>query len=256
MVGKVKQIVDLSLPLENFNYTGFPAEITYWDHEEGARQLAKPLGLPQDAFEGGIALAWEGVNLITHTATHLDAPWHFAPTSEGKPSKTIDQIPLEWCYSDGVRLDLRHLGRGHVITVPDIEAALNKINYAVKPWDIVLLWTGADKYYHHPDYTEIHPGMGEEATLYLVDKGVKIIGTDAYGYDIGFKEMAKLQNAGVKNALWPGHFASRKKEYLHIEAMANLDKIPVDHGFEVACFPVKVARGSAGWCRAVAIVRE
>ena len=28
------------------------------------------------------------------------------------------------------------------------------------------------------------------------------------------------------------------------------------HGFDVVCFPVKVHRGSAGWTRAVAIIRD
>lgn len=253
--GKVT-IIDLSMPIENFNYTGFPAEITYWDHKEGARQLAKPLGLSPGDFPHGIGLAWENYNGITHMATHLDAPWHFGPTSEGKPSRTIDQIPLEWCYSDGVRLDMRHRKRGENISVADMESALKKISYSIKPMDIVLMWTDGDKHFHQPDYAEVSPGVSAEATLYLIDKGVKIIGTDSYGFDMGFGEMGKSYKAGDKNALWPGHFAGRVKEYCHIEAMGNLDKLPKPYGFRVVVFPVKVAKASAGWTRAVAIFEE
>jgi hypothetical protein len=48
----------------------------------------------------------------------------------------------------------------------------------------------------------------------------------------------------------------RKKEYCHIEKMANLDKVPKPFGFKVACFPVKISKAGAGWCRAVAILEQ
>ena len=251
---RVKEIIDLTIPIENNNYTGFQPDMKYLTHEEGARLLGKALGLSQDNFPDGMALAWEEYHGITHMATHLDAPWHFGPTSEGKPSKTIDQIDLRWCFSDGVRLDMRHLERGYSITVDDVKAALEKIDYTVKPLDIVLIWTDSDKLMHDPSYAEANPGMSREATLWLVDQGVKIIGTDGYGYDMGFVEMAKKYKAGDEKALWPGHFAGREKEYCHIEAMGNLDKLPMDHGFTVSVLPINISRASAAWTRCVAII--
>jgi len=251
---RIKQIIDLSIPLENSNYTGFQPGINYFDHQEGARTLGKALGLAQDDFPDGMALAWEEYHGITHMATHLDAPWHFGPTSEGKPSKTIDQIPLEWCISDGVRLDMRHFGKGYSISVDDVKDALTKINYTIKPFDIVLIWTDCDKLMHDPRYSEANPGMSAEATRWLSEQGVKIIGVDGYGYDMGFLEMAKKYKEGEKNALWPGHFAGRQREYCHIEAMGNLDKIPMDHGFTISVLPVKLAKASAAWTRCVAII--
>ena len=74
---KVKEIIDLSIPLENYNYTGFQPDIKYMDHQEGARLLGKALGLAQSDFPDGNSLAWEEYHGITHMATHLDAPWHF-----------------------------------------------------------------------------------------------------------------------------------------------------------------------------------
>lgn len=253
---KIKEIVDLSIPLENYNYTGFQPDIRYMDHKEGARLLGKALGLAQSDFPDGNSLAWEEYHGITHMATHLDAPWHFGPTSEGKPSKTIDQIDLKWCINDGVRLDVRRFGKGYSLTAKDIKDALARIKYTVKPFDIVLLWTDSDKLMHDPKYAEANPGMSEEATLWLIDQGVKIIGTDGYGFDMGFQEMAKKYKEGDKKALWPGHFTSRKKEYLHIEAMGNLDKLPMDYGFTVSVLPIKLAKASAAWTRCVAIIWE
>lgn len=38
--------------------------------------------------------------------TLLDAPWHFHPTMDGrKRAITIDEVPLEWCFQPGVKLD-------------------------------------------------------------------------------------------------------------------------------------------------------
>ncbi len=255
MASKVK-IIDLSCEIENFAMEAGPCEITYWDHRAGARNLGRPLGLGVKDFPDGLGLAWEKLTLITHAGTHLDAPWHFGPRVGNEPAKTIDQVPLEWCYSDGVVLDLRHKKPGETITAEDVKDALNKINYKIKPFDIVLIMTGADKYFEHPSYWNIHPGIGREATLWIIDQGVKIIGTDGLGYDKGFSEMGKEYKAGDKGALWPGHFAGREKEYCHIEKLANLDKIPLPYGFKVAVFPIKIRKASAGWTRAVAIIEE
>ena len=77
----------------------------------------------------------------------MDAPWHYGPTSEGKPARTIDQVPLEWCCGDGVLLDFTHRKKGEVISKDDVVVALEKIDYKLKPGDIVLIRTDCCKYY-------------------------------------------------------------------------------------------------------------
>lgn len=251
------KIIDLSCTLENFAYEPWPPKITYWDHREGARQLGGPLGIGPDDFPDGIGLAWEELTVITHAGTHLDAPWHFGSTSSGKKARTIDEIPLEWCFSDGVVLDVKHKKTGEAITLEDTKEALAKIGYTLKPFDIVMFMTGADKYLEDPRYTSMHPGVSAEATGWLIDQGIKIMGTDGYGFDKPFPVMGQefKEGAGSK-ALWPAHFVSREKEYLHIEKLANLDKLPKPFGFKVAVFPIKIAKASASWVRAVAILEE
>jgi kynurenine formamidase len=218
--------------------------------------LGARIGVNPDDFPEGLGLAIEEVTAITHAGTHLDAPWHFGPQSEGKPARTIDQIPLEWCYGDGVVLDFRYKKPNGLITRKDIKEALARIDYRIKPKDIVLLQTGADRCYGTVDYSESHPGMSREATILLLDQGVKVIGTDGYGFDSPFSKMADDHKAGKKGALWPAHFLGREREYCHIEKLTNLDKIPRPYGFKVVFFPIKIAGASAGWCRAVAIVEE
>jgi kynurenine formamidase len=272
------RIIDLSLPLSESIVEPEPPKIKRINHKRGAvllglsvylakgRSLASLLKalfsyivgirkLKQKDFPEQMGLAWEKVKLSTHSGTHLDAPWHYGATSEGKPAPTIDEIPLENFYGDGVRLDLRHKKPGEFITVEDLTDALAEINYKIKPGDIVLLMTGTSKHWNVNDYQIAHPGMSREATLWLLERGVKVIGTDGYGFDRPFKSMVEYYRHTKDNSfLWPGHLTGRTKEYYHIEKMANLEQIPKPHGFKVACFPIKVEKGSAGWVRPVAIV--
>ena len=158
-------------------------------------------------------------------------------------------------FGPGVVLDLRHKEPGGTITPADLQASLDRIHYPLRSGDIVLLMTGADKHYCQNDYFSAHPGMGRDATLWLLDQGIKMIGIDAWGFDRPAGAMLKdyLQSHDSASIL-PAHMAGRDREYCHMEKLGNLDHIPVPYGFWVSCFPVKIERGSAGWVRAVAMV--
>lgn len=68
-------------------------------------------------------------------------------------------------------------------------------------------------------------------------------------------QVQKIRETGDWSLFWEGHKAGATAGYYHMEKLANLEKLPPD-GFEVICFPVKVERASAGWCRAVAVVGD
>jgi kynurenine formamidase len=249
------KIIDLSVPLVNKSFEPWPPVIHFFDHREGAREASRAMGVRPDDFPDGLGAAMEEIHAITHTGTHLDAPWHFGPTSEGRPAKTIDQIPLQWCYGNGVVLDFRYKKRGEGIYVEDVKEALKKIPYIIVPYDIILIMTGTDKFIEDPQYPDLHPGMTEDATLWLIEQGVKVMGIDAYGWDRPFSILKKEFEQGT-GKVWPAHILGRKKEYCHIEKLANLDKIPKPFGFKVAVFPINILKASAAWCRAVAIIEE
>ncbi len=250
-------IIDLSVALDNESPSEpFPVKIFYSGHGEGYKAWRKRYGI--EAVElthtHGLGPAWEEISLNTHSGTHLDSPWHYHPVSEGKLAKTIDEVPLSWCYGDGVVLDLRHKNSGELITPSDIQEALDKIKYQLKPMDIVLLMTGSDKRYGHAEYFE-QPGMGRESILSILDHGVKVIGIDAFAMDRSWKDQeSSFKQTRDPQQIWPAHLAGMTKEYCHIEKLANLDKIPQPFGFKVAAFPVKISKASAGWVRAVAIL--
>jgi kynurenine formamidase len=96
--------------------------------------------------------------------------------------------------------------------------------------------------------------VGREGTLYLAQQGVKIVGTDAWSWDAPFVHTAKKWAAtGDASLIWEGHKAGREIGYFQIEKLHNLEALP-SVGFTLCCFPVKIARASAGWIRAVAIL--
>ncbi|CAK7261734.1 protein of unknown function (plasmid) [Shinella sp. WSC3-e] len=114
--------------------------------------------------------------------------------------------------------------------------------------------TAAGAAFGRPDYIDRGCGIGRDATLYLLKMGVCLTGTDGWSWDAPFSATAKrYADIGDASIIWEGHKAGRERAYCHLEKLTNLDALPAI-GFDVICFPVKVARGSAGWTRAVAIL--
>ena len=251
-------MIDLSVPLEHQAVSEpLPPSIHYVTHErEGLAQMEQFFGvLPNDlVYSDGQGWAIEKIEAITHTGTHVDAPYHYGATSEGKPARCIDELPLDWFFRPGVVLDVRDKANGEVVSVADLKQALARIEYTLSPYDIVLLQTDADKRIDSPRYFE-QPGLGREGVLWLVEQGVRVIGIDAYTLDRPFASMvADYRASGDGRHIWPAHFAGISREYCQIEKLANLDQLPQPHGFLLSCFPVKIRGASAGWCRAVALV--
>ncbi|MBM3246148.1 MAG: cyclase family protein [Candidatus Omnitrophica bacterium] len=264
------KIIDLSLPIDDKAFEVHKVAIERISHKAGVekfnrvmagkalagklkyylgRRIIKKEDLPDEEF-----LSLETVHSPVHIGTHLDYSFHYGSRSEGRPAKTAEEIPLEYCYQDGVRLDLTHKKPNETITASDITSCLEKINYKLKPLDIVFLFTGADKLYGSPRYFSDYPGVDISAIDYLLDRGIKIFGVDTMGIDRPYRFMLKefLEKKDVKY-LYPAHFYGRKREFIHIERLANLEKLP-DYGFKVNCFPIRIKNTGAAWARAVAIV--
>ena len=256
-----RRFIDLSVPLETgvaADPPGLAPEIVYRAHAETAPTVCgffpglRPVDLPD-----GEGWAIEEIRLTTHNGTHLDAPWHFASTQDGgRRAITIDEVPLDWCFRPGVKLDFRHLTDGHVVSAAEVEAEFARIGHALQPLDIVVVNTRAGSRYGEPDYVASGCGMGREATLYLTERGVRVTGTDGWSWDAPFVHTARrYAETGDPGLIWEGHKAGRQVGYCHVEKLANLDQLP-DHGFTVACFPTKIRGASAGWTRAVAILED
>lgn len=153
-----RRFVDLSITLCNEVVSDPPfmkPEITYQKHGDTMGELGFFFpGVGYDQTPGGEGFAAvETIKLTTHNGTHLDAPWHFHPTQDGgAPALTIDEIPLEWCYQPGVKLDFTAFPDGYVVTAADVEAELKRIGHELKPLEIVMVNTAAGKALGDPDY--------------------------------------------------------------------------------------------------------
>lgn len=256
------ELIDLSIGLES----GTPSEpstldIEYVDHSRAAQRLTNYLhdyGIddvgPED-FPGEMGLAVEKICAIPHTGTHLDAPWHYGPESDGAPAKTIDEIPLEWCCGNAVVLDFTWKDAEAEISADEIDTQLEELDHELSEGELVFIETGADELWGTAEYTTDFPGMGAAATKHLVSKGIKVIGIDAYGFDKPFRTMGeRFVESRDSDELWPAHFAGRDVEYCQIEKLANLDQLPRRTDVPVVTFPVKIENASAGWVRPVALV--
>lgn len=265
------KIVDLSLPIDDTLVETHDAKIDRISHAQGVEHfnwvvMSKQPG-GQERFDrgervatkeeipDGEMLSLEIVHSSVHMGTHVDAPFHYGSQCEGKPAKTIEEIPLEWCYGPGVRLDFTHMKYPDVIRKEDVIKALSAVRYTLKSKDIVLIYTGGDKLLGTPDYVNKYVGMMPDAVEYLLDQGVKMMGIDTIGLDRPcfnmFKEFLETKD---KSKIWPSHFLGRRREYCHMERLGNLGAIPKPFGFTVSCLPVKVRKAGAGWSRVVAIV--
>ena len=256
----MRTIVDLSVTIENdvpADPPPFRPKITYKDHASGAADMEEMFGMPADKLRDGAGPAAETLEVSTHNGTHLDAPWHYHPTMNGgERAITIDEVPLEWCMGPGVKLDFRHLPDGHVITQAEVEAELDRIGHSLRAGDIVLVQTSAGAKYGEADYVSTGCGMGREATLWLAAQGMKVCGTDAWSWDAPLaSQVENIRKTGDHSLFWEGHKAGADCVYCHIEKLTNLEKLPAT-GFEVMALPIKIAKGSAGWVRAVAILND
>lgn len=250
-------IIDLSKPIQyNANDPWFmKVKIKHKPHRK-AKWLIRVLGLPFKLFpKNFIGWADDTIQKMgVHSTTHIDAPWHYSPTVDGAPAKTIDQVPLDWCYGDGIVIDMSHKPDNEEITVQDLKDDIAKSGAEIKAGNIVLIRTDRDQFMGTKEFPDRGTGMSAEATEWLIDQGVKVMGIDQWGWDLPLryliKEAKRTNNAEL---FWQAHLVGAKKEYCHIEQLTNLKALPA-FGFKVAVFPLKIVGASAAPARVVAIM--
>ena len=256
--GKDYVAYDLSQSLSNdtADVEPIPHRIEYTDHKATIDLSIRRFGLGAEYWRDGLGWSQETVSLSTHSGTHIDAPYHYAPVSGGRPARTIDEVPLRWFFGDGVLLDMRDVEKEKGIVEADIRQKLADVGHQLRAGDIALIYTGAAQLFGTAGYDQMHVGMRESATKYLVDFGVKLIGIDAWGFDRPLSLMVRDALAGDRSQLWEAHYYGATNEYSQIEKLVRLDTLPVNSGFLVVALPVKISRASGAWARVVALVPQ
>lgn len=270
-----KHIIDLSVGVSPDHWEPEPVKRREIDHRAGADKLgrsylhfradgwwqrlkARLLGSRQHFidhrdFPDQMGLSLMFYELTTHTGTHVDAPYHYGWHEGQATPATVTDIPLSWCYGAGVLLDFGN--DDAPIDASTVQHKLGAIRHRLADGDIVLINTGASRLVGRREYFTQYRAIERSAIRWLVERGVRVIGTDAFSFDRPFCEMIDdYKRTGDNDHLWPSHFYGRDRPYLQIERLAQLEELPAPTGFQVCCFPIKLEKADAAWARVVAIM--
>ncbi|MBX3300860.1 MAG: cyclase family protein [Nitrospira sp.] len=226
----------------------FGADTIVWPTEQDFKLIVQ---YAEDTA-GGYYYASNRVEMPEHGGTHLDAPIHFS-----KGMQTLDQIPIERMIGAGVRIDVAE----QCIRDPDYRVTTSDLERweaehgRIQDHAIVLLSTGYARFWpSRKGYlgTELRgqegvralhfPGLHPEAAAWLVrERQVKAVGIDTASIDYG--QSTKFET----------HVALLSRNVPVFENLANLHDLP-DRGFDVIALPMKIAGGTGGPLRIIAVV--
>ena len=248
-------LVDLSLPIRS-DRAEMPeplrTEIEYVDHAGGAAQIQALFGVGPELLRDGEGWTTETfLRFGTHNSTHVDAPWHYNSTIGEERAQAIDELPLDWFFAPGVVIDATDRADGESLSAADVE---ERVPRPLVLKDIALVHTGRDAYADDLDYIARGPGMSADATRWLFEQGVRVMGIDAWGWDAPLHLQAEeAKRTGEAGVFWAAHQVDLP--YAQIERLCNLAELPLQ-GFQVACFPLRIERASAAPARVVAILPD
>lgn len=264
----MSRIIDLTSPIDprDLQYIpeGMPElayvvapRVDFRSHEGwGTDFMTTTFGCKPEDLPGGEGCAAEVLHEIsTHCGTHIDAPLHSGRRSGGSPARTISDFALDELVRPGMVLDVRPWATpGEAIPVEALARAIEATGQDIEDGSAVLIRTGQERYsLSDPEYFG-YPGMSREGTLFLIERGASILGTDAVGWDRPIPLMVKAyQETGDPGHIWDGHYAIQDKEALIVQQLVNLGALPPT-GFTAGFFPMRLVGMSAAPARVVAFV--
>lgn len=235
------QIVDLT--------HDFDENTVYWPTDTRGFQLRQ---LASGHTEGGFFYSANAFCTAEHGGTHIDAPIHFF-----EDGLAVNEVPLENLVGPAVVIDVSHEAAGN----PDYRLTLVSVDAhearhgTIPQGAIVLLRTGWSTRW--PDVRAYlgddtpgdasklsFPSYGEEAAKFLIDeRGVPVLGVDTASIDYG------------RSTDFPVHRIAAATQVVGLENLTNLETLP-SAGFTVIALPMKIAGGSGGPVRVIAILES
>lgn len=226
----------------------FGVDTIVWPTEQDFRLVFQQAG----EMPGGYYYASNRLEMAEHGGTHIDAPIHFS-----KDGQTLDQVPLERLLGAGVRIDVIaecSRDRDYRVTIQDFER-WEAVHGRIPNRSIVLVDTGFARYWpSRQQYlgTELKgpegvqalhfPGLHSEAAAWLVrERLVKAVGIDTASIDYG------------QSTKFEVHVALLSQNVPVFENLSGLRDLP-DQGFDVIALPMKIAGGTGGPLRVIAVL--
>jgi arylformamidase len=167
------------------------------------------------------------ISMGLHCGTHLDAPYHFIPTG-----KKLDEIPLE-----------DYLGAVRVVEIRDPERITRRELESLDLAGVtrIIFKTANSERWQKPTFDEQFIGLAADGAEYLVELGVRLIGTDYLSIE------AFLGDGTVHNILLA-------RDVVILEGL-NLRETPAGDYFLVAV-PLKMPGAEASPTRAFLFPRD
>ena len=193
-----------------------------------------------ESFDRGDVACNHALCMSEHTGTHFDAPLHFVPGG-----RSIADVPVERFFGRMVTIDARDTppatGLGPE-AIHDFEAR----HGAIETGDAVFFQFGWDRFWSDPEQghrvLEDWPGLSRETSLLLVERGVRIVGTDCLSID------------RFGSSDFPAHNILLGADILVGENFANLGLLPPI--CTLVSLPLAIEGGSGSPLRAVALVSK
>lgn len=161
------------------------------------------------------------VQTISHIGTHIEAPYHCFEHGLDLASISIEQL-----VGEAVVLDMSSLPLDATVGGAEMAAVAERAG-GLRHGDIAFLMTGFAGRQETPEYAR-RPSLLAEAMEYLVERGVKLVGTDL---------------SGLEGPLTPGqlgcHLVLLSRNIPFIENIANLGALSQSRVF-VCALPIPV----------------
>jgi len=177
-----------------------------------------------------------------HAGTHLDCPSHFYPDRDDPRRVSLETFPVEACIGPAVKLDFKGLDGSVELGGEDIRK-WEQAHEPLRPGQAAVFSFGWERLWEKlpqgKAYLESWPGITREAASYLVERGVRLAGTDCLGID------------GSATKDLGAHFALLENRTLIVENLRGLEALPPK--FLLLTLPLKIRDGTGSPIRAVAM---
>ena len=173
----------------------------------------------------------ESYSSVTHTGTHIDAPYHMIENMT-----TVDELPLSQLVGEGYMIKPKL--DGTEITLKQLKSKWNE-DFSGK---ILLINTGWDKKRgYNREFQYEFPGLALDTVDFLIKNKIKVIGIDTLGIEPFSHSDFKV------------HKVLLSKGMAFIEDLAGLDQLKEGKKYLIAALPLKLFKASGSMARVIAM---